>query len=121
MARNNKLADGVQAVANEMRAKAADYLRNAKSYSCRSNAELRAGLVKGSAVLNMCANMVEKLLDETGKTATKSPTPRQPASVAEVASEPEAADGQLATEAQQQDQDAGSMDVSPVWTDDDPS
>jgi hypothetical protein len=52
------------------RAKASDYLRNAKAYTCRSQSEHRAGLVKGAAILQACARELEESLGADEPTAT---------------------------------------------------
>lgn len=65
-----ELLDDLIGVVADLYAKADDYLRNAKSYHCRSNAEIRAGLVKGSAVMRMDAHKVQSVIDKHKEVAT---------------------------------------------------
>ena len=60
-----------QAIAERCRAKAAEYLTTAKGYNCRHNAELRAGLVKGAAVLNMVAGWLDEEAAAVATTSAK--------------------------------------------------
>ena len=55
------LAD-LRALEAEMRGKADDYLRSAKAYTCRSNSDVRAGLVKGAAVFRMDADRIAAIV-----------------------------------------------------------
>lgn len=48
-----------QQLAKRCRDKSEEYLATSKSYTCKSNAELRAGIVKGAAVLKMVANWID--------------------------------------------------------------
>lgn len=59
-----ELLDDLTAAVADLYSKSDDYLRNAKSYHCRSNAEIRAGLVKGAAVMRMDANKIQALIDK---------------------------------------------------------
>lgn len=47
-------------IADRCRERAAAYLNTSKSYTCHSDAEKRAGLVKGAAVLEMVARWIDE-------------------------------------------------------------
>ena len=110
------------------RTKADDYLRAAKGYQCRSNSEVRAGYVKGAAVLRMCADQLDAAYASSTEAQATPPessapsTPDQPitrrrgrratGAMAEEHADTEAGDGQAAPDAEPADQDAGQLDVS---------
>lgn len=57
-----QIARDLQSVIDKCEVKSTEYLRTAKSYNCKSNAELRAGLVKGAAVLRMVSAWLREVV-----------------------------------------------------------
>ena len=118
--------DDLGALTLDLYAKSDDYLRNAKAYHCRANAEIRAGLIKGAAVMRMDAAKVQAVIDKhkdqpSGQTSATRIANRTSASesrpVAEVPAVAEATDGQVAASAEPPDQDEGQVGLSRLWTD----
>ena len=106
----------------QWRAKADDYLRIAKAYQCRSHAETRAGYVKQSAQLRMCADELEKALAQAGDAQAKN-TDDQPdkgqdstthGAMVQVDSIPQALDGSILAGSERPDQGTGHLDMSGV-------
>lgn len=59
----------VESLPSHFRSKAAEYLQNSKAYTCKSTAAIKSGLVKGSAVFEMCARLVEGAIREDAEAA----------------------------------------------------
>lgn len=117
---NSAILDDLGALVADLYARADDYLRNCKAYHCRGNAEVRAGLVKGAAVMRIDAAkiqaVIEKYKDQSnGQTSaarsTRQTTAPIPAAVAEVSTDPSTQDGTMASGTESSDQDTGPMDL----------
>ena len=120
---NSAILDDLGALVADLHAKADDYLRNCKAYHCRGNAEVRAGLVKGAAVMRIDAAkiqaVIEKYKDQPNGQASTARSPRQTtapiqAAVAEVTERTQAPHWPLAASTEPSDQDAGHVDLPGV-------
>lgn len=100
------ILDDLRTLEAEMRGKADDYLRSSKAYTCRSNSDVRAGLVKGAAVFRMDADRIAAIV-------AKYEVKDAPA-VAKVTERTQAPHWPLAASAEPSDQDAGHVDLSGV-------
>ena len=99
------LLDDLRTLEADLRTKADDYLRSSKAYTCRSNSDVRAGLVKGAAVMRINA-------DRIGAIIAKHSEPTYEQGVAEVTERTQAQSRDVATEAEPADQDTRPVDVS---------
>jgi len=106
------IADLEAAVA-DIYAKADDYLRSSKSYTCRGNSEIRAGMIKGAAVMRVDASKVQAVIDKH-KGQADAGTEGVVSRLAEVPEQPQAQSRDVATETQPADQDQGHVDVPDV-------
>lgn len=116
-----ELLDDLTAAVADLYSKSDDYLRNAKSYHCRSNAEIRAGLVKGAAVMRMDANKIQGIIDKHKDSAngqvsaarvSRSAAGAEAAALAEVGTVGEADSRNDPDESELQDQGSRQVDVS---------
>ena len=112
--------DDLGALTLDLYAKSDDYLRNAKAYHCRANAEIRAGLIKGAAVMRMDAAKVQAVIDKhkdqpSGQASATRIANRAPTSesrpVEQVSTATGAQDGTMAAGEESPDQAAGPVDV----------
>lgn len=100
-----ELLDDLTGAVADLYAKSDDYLRSSKSYTCRSNSDVRAGLVKGAAVMRIDADRIASLI-------AKHSEPTYEQGVAEVTERTQAPHWPLAASAEPSDQDAGHVDLS---------
>lgn len=105
---NNQLTSAIiadlQSLVVDLYAKADDYLRSSKSYTCRGNSEIRAGMIKGAAVMRVDASKVQAVIDKH----------KEQADVLAEVQHSEPSYRPLATEAEPEDQDTGHVDLSSV-------
>jgi len=101
------LLDDLRTLETDLRTKADDYLRSSKAYTCRSNSDVRAGLVKGAAVMRIDA-------DRIGAIIAKHSEPTYEQGVAEVTERTQAPHWPLAASTEPSDQDAGHVDLPSV-------
>lgn len=118
---NSAILDDLGALVADLYARADDYLRNCKAYHCRGNAEVRAGLVKGAAVMRIDAAKIQAVIDKykdqsNGQTSaarsTRQTTAPIQAAVAEVGIGDQAHSGNDPNEQELSDQEPGSVDLS---------
>ena len=114
------LLDDLTGLVADLHAKADDYLRSSKAYTCRSNSDVRAGLVKGAAVMRIDAAKIQAVIDKykeqsngqaSAARSTRQTTAPIPAAVAEVSTDPSTQDGTMASGTESSDQDTGPMDL----------
>lgn len=68
---SSEVQAALRSLIEQWRVKSKQYLKLTKAYTCKSQEGIKHGLVKGSAILKMCADDVESALQNLSVEATK--------------------------------------------------